>query len=184
MNYDLISSSSSEMSAITVNQNSKRNPVKVVRRVKKTFPTKRYNYKNYQYAEWKWYDILIEIDLLKKESSSRFFKLISVKYNICRRTLIDKYSKWIKDGRPITINNENRGNETYFSIDEERNLFEYINDLYIKNDLFFDDLCLKILALKTWKELHLNDSDKFKASKGWVYEFKIRWGLSSFIARN
>lgn len=184
MNLDSISiSSEDEILFSNQNKDIKKNPKKIIRRIKKSYPMKRNNYKKYQNASWKWYDILKEIDLLKENCQPKFFKITANKYNISERTLINKYHKWVKDGKPKDINNENRGIKNYFNIDEERSLFENINNLYIKNDLFFDDQCLKLLALKTWKELHPEDVNKFKASNGWIYEFKIRWGLSSFIAR-
>lgn len=183
MNYDLISLSSDEDTPNNINLYIQRNPKKVRRHVKKTFPLKKNNYKKYQNAVWKWYDVLKEVDVMKENHCPKFIKIIAVKYNICQKTLANKYYKWVKDGKPTEINIENRGNKTYFTVEEERNLFEYINNLYIKNDLFFDDLCLKIFVLKIWKELHPNDVNKFKASNGWIYEFKIKWGLSSFIAR-
>ena len=120
---------------------------------------------------------------MKETTNHKVFKIIAKQYNICKKTLINKYAKWVKDDRPENVNNESRGVKTYFSIEQERNLFENINNVYIKNDLFFDDQCLKILALKEWENLYPNDINKFKASNGWIYEFKIKWGLSSFIAR-
>lgn len=181
MNYDLISISSDDDIMLTDSDNII-NPKKIKRMNRKSFPLKRNNYKKYLNAPWKWYNIMKEIDSTK-ENTHRVFKNTAIKYNICKRTLINKYTKWIKDGKPEDINNEKRGNKTYFSIEEERYLFENINNMYIKNDLFFDDQCLKILALKKWKELYPHNIDAFRASNGWIYDFKVKWGLSSFVAR-
>jgi DDE superfamily endonuclease len=184
MNYDLISiSSEDDIISVDSDKNVIKTPKKIVRRAKKSFPSKRNNYKKYQNASWKWCDILKEIDLMKENKNNKIFKTTATKYNICRSTLVDKYRKWVKNGRLDCVNSEGRGVKTYFSIEEERTLYENINNVYIKNDLFFDDQCLKILALKEWKYLYPNDVDKFKASNGWIYEFKMKWGLSSFIAR-
>ena len=144
MNLDFISFSSEDEILPIDRNNDIKKPQKIRRHIKKSFPLKRNNYKKYQYAKWKWLDVLKEIDFLKESNHIKIFKTIAIKYNIPQKTLTNKYYKWIKDGKSNDINNENRGNKTYFNIEEEYNLFKYINHLYITNDLFFNDTCLKI----------------------------------------
>ena len=53
MNYDLISiSSEDDMILVDSDEIVKKNPKKIVRRIKKSFPNKRNNYKKYQNAAW------------------------------------------------------------------------------------------------------------------------------------
>ena len=70
-----------------------------------------------------WYDILKEVDLMKETTNHKVFKIIAKQYNICKKTLINKYAKWVKDDRPENVNNESRGVKTYFSIEQERKKF-------------------------------------------------------------
>ena len=155
-----------------------------VRRSKIKFTEKRDNYKRYTNAKWQWSEVFSYIEMMKANGEYNYIKTTSQKYNIKQSTLKNKYNKWIKSGKCNIDSIENRGGSNKsFTEEEERNLYEYIRDLYIKNDLFIDDTCLKIMAIKKWNHLHPNSTEKFDASNGWIYYFKKRWDLSSYIAR-
>ncbi len=89
------------------------------------------------------------------------------------------------NGRPnSTVKKENRGgHNTSFTEEEEKDLFEYIKNVFIDACLFFDDECLHFLAMNKWDKLHPNEINEFRASNGWIYHFKNKWRLSSFRAR-
>ena len=114
-------------------------------------------------------------------------------------------------GKPNNIHDiEHRGKKSFFTEDEEQKLYEFIKEVYIDNHFFFDDECLKFLAKLKWDMLYLdnknindigkvkNNYDKeeknkdksskpnnkniFKASNGWINDFKKKWGLSTFTS--
>ena len=150
-------------------------PIKIKRYRKRKFTEKRDNYKNYNDAKWKWNDIFIEID--KKELH---IKEISKKYNIKYKTLLNKYKKWNDDDKLNIFNDENRGgHKKIFTENEEYELSEYIKNLYIRNGIYFDNDCVKILALKKYNLIHDKDDNNinFNCSDGWVTDFKKRWKL-------
>lgn len=152
----------------------KKLPIEINRYKKKTFTTKRDNYKSYNNALWKWDDIFSKI-----ESENKKIKEIAEEYNIKYKTLLDKYKKFTNDKLSENYNKENRGGTNkIFTVEEERELSDYIKILFIKNDLYFDDDCLRIIALKKYKLLYLNNNN-FNCSKGWIYYFKKRWKLTT-----
>jgi hypothetical protein len=150
-------------------------PNKVYHKPQKYFPTKRNPYKKYENANWQWIDIFNDIKHLK-ETNKHAINIISNKYKINYNTLKGKYKLWLDNGCPDIII-DNRGKESSFTEEEERTLYEYIKEIYIDNHLYFDDTCLKILAQKKWNLLE--KQGLFKASKGWIYDFKYRWNLST-----
>lgn len=155
-----------------------------IRRCKNNFPEKRDNYKKYANAKWKWDEVLDYIETIKGNGEYKYIRKACEKFNVKRSTLEHKYRKWILSDKCKINSVENRGGSNQsFTEDEERVMYEYIKDVYIINDLFIDDTCLKIMAKKKWNFLHPNLTDKFNASNGWVYYFKKRWNLSSYIAR-
>ena len=133
-------------------------------------------------AEWNINDVLNETYNLELDGEHKYIKKISSIYNICEGTLKRIYQKWKKDKRPYLHLTETRGLKKLFSEQQELDLYEYIKAVYINGNLFFDDECLQILAKKKWDSLY-PDKDLFKGSRGWVYYFKERWNLSSFIAQ-
>lgn len=173
-------------------------PNKVYRRPRKNYPLKRDNYRKYFNAKWTWYDVFCEIDQMKdernigdsveltkkgtkKRKNNDVMKIVSKKYNIKEKTLRNKYKKWNKNGKTeVSVNVEHRGiHKKKFSEDEEKKLYEYIKEVYINNSLFFDDECLELLAKKKWNLLYKDNKNDFKASNGWIYDFKKRWSLST-----
>lgn len=152
------------------------------RKPKKSFPLKRNPYRDYMNAEWNINDVLNETYNLELDGEHKYIKKISSIYNICEGTLKRIYQKWKKDKRPYLHLTETRGLKKLFSEQQELDLYEYIKAVYINGNLFFDDECLQILAKKKWDSLY-PDKDLFKGSRGWVYYFKERWNLSSFIAQ-
>ena len=80
------------------------------------------HYKTYNEAPWDWIDIFKQIESLKA-TTNMFFKEISIKYDINRNTLRNKYDRWVSDGRPEIIN-DNRGlKRRIFTELEEMDLF-------------------------------------------------------------
>ena len=146
-------------------------PKKIKRYRERKFTEIRDNYKNYNNANWIWNDIFIEIN-----TSNIKIKEIAKKYNIKYKTLTGRYKKWLKFNKPLTLNIEMRGgNKKIFTDEQEKTLVDYIKDVYIKNGLFFDNECIKIIALKKFKMIYPNDN--FSCSDGWVNDFKKKWNL-------
>jgi len=153
-------------------------PKKILRHQKKNYPMKRDNYKNYKNAKWKWINVFLEIEKIKMENIHSYIKIISDKYNIKYSTLKNKYNKW-KVNKPDIIE-DNRGiNNRFFKEEEELELYNLIKDKYIDVYKFLDDSCLNIIAIEYWNSKYPDKVDLFKASNGWIYDFKLRWGLSS-----
>jgi hypothetical protein len=154
-------------------------PRTIIPRPKVYFPKTRNNYRKYNNADWDWNDIFEEIETLKI-TEANYIKIVSTKYNIKYETLRKKYNKWVSNDKIPVIMKETRGiHNRLFTVDEERDLFEYIKEVYIDGNLFFDNECLKLLAIKKWNLIHPDEKDLFKASDGWITDFKYRWKLSS-----
>lgn len=84
----------------------------------------------------------------------------------------------------IQLYKENRGGHNKaLTYEQEKILFDHINEKYISKDLFFDDYCLKISAVKKWNELYPDKLNEFKASNGWLFSYKKRWRLTTLRAR-
>jgi hypothetical protein len=160
-------------------------PKKIIRHEKKSFPLVRDKYKRYNDAEWEWTTVINFIenermynDCFLKDTSKKFTARQS------RDKIFRKYKKWQND-MTIDLSLERRGiHNKIFTIEQERLLFEYIKVVFIDTNLFFDDTCLKFLAISKWNALFPTQKDEFKASNGWIYEFKKRWSLSTFTARH
>ena len=159
-------------------------PIKMNRKTIKRYSTIRNNYISYENMPWKWLTIFRAIERLKKNGRKSYIKLIAEKYNIKYTTLKNKYYQWLNDGKPMEFNNDdNRGlTNRLFTINEERELYEYIKTIFIDSNLFIDDECIKILAKKKWDLLYSEYKDSFLASNCWIYEFKKRWRLSTRTA--
>ena len=156
-------------------------PVKLPRKINKGYPLKRNKYKNYIDAPWNWLTVFRAIDKLKKRGIKSYIKSVAKKYNINEASLRVKYKQWVTDGKPNKcIIKDNRGFfSKAFTEEEERELYEYIKELFIVNNWFIDDECIQIMAKKKWDILYPDYKDIFVASNGWVYDFKKRWRLST-----
>ena len=122
-------------------------PVIFHRYRKKKFTTKRDNYKNYTDAKWTWNEIYLEVRDEKKTNKNALCD-IAIKYNIKYSTLKERYRKWIYNDCEVVNNNETRGgSKKIFTEEEEKELSNYIKELYIKNVFIFDNDYLKIVAL-------------------------------------
>ena len=75
-------------------------PVNIKRIKKYKYPKIRNNYKKYQYANWNWEDIFVEIDGLKENGMREYIKYVSIKYNVNYSTLKHKYDNW-KNGKAV-----------------------------------------------------------------------------------
>ena len=159
-------------------------PKKKRKRIRESCPDKRNNYKKYAVAKWEWIDVLELVDKKKSEGIRSHITDVVKQYKITYRTLQRKYSEWVKNGKPKEIEDEeNRGGHNkFFSEEEERKLYEYMKEVYVDNNLFFDDECLKIIAAKKWGLLFPEKEKDFIASNGWIYDFKIKWRLSTLTA--
>jgi len=157
-------------------------PKKIIYNHKETFTTKRNKYKKYKYALWEWDKVLNELHLLKR-TDCHAFTVISKKYNITDRSLRNNYIKWLNNNNHLDKIENRGGDNKCFTEIQEKSLCEYIIEVFINNNLFFDDECLRIIAKKYWN-LICNENEKniFKASKGWVYDFKRKWYLSTRTA--
>ena len=156
-------------------------PRKVPHRRKDKLVVNGNNYKNYSKLEKKWPDIYIEIEKLKDDKVNNFIDIISKKYKINKETLRKRYKKWIRLNK--TCNDDKRGQQNKkFTDSEEKDLYECIVNVFINGKLYFDDECLKYIALAKWKEIY--NTEDFKASNGWIYYFKYRWKLSTQRSKN
>ena len=157
-------------------------PLKIKIKREQNFTMKRDNYKKYLNSDIVWDQIFKEIDLNKKDLEMKEYqtmKEIASKNNIKYKTLCNKHQKWTKDKDSNNLQRENRGAFKLFSIKEELGLYLIIRENYIKNDLYLDEDCLKCLAIRHWNCFHPNSKDEFSASSGWIYDFKMRWYLTS-----
>lgn len=151
-------------------------PRKIKYNHKETYTKKRNNYKKYKNANWSWYDILNETHELYL-INVHAITVIAEKYNINPKTLRNKYNKWLYNCQFINENENRGGHNKYFTIEQERDLYEYIKNVYIDTCIFFDDACLKIIVKEKWTLLHENDV--LNISNGWIYYFKYKWKLST-----
>lgn len=150
--------------------------VNVKRNRIKKHPTKRKNYSSYKNMEAEWKDIFIEIDNMDDIHAK---SIIAEKYNINKHTLSVKYKNWIDNNRSLDMIDKRGKHNNLLNETEEKNLYDYIKAVYIDGNLFFDDGCLQITAKKLWDTLYPDIKDAFTASKGWIYYYKKRWGLST-----
>jgi len=177
--YDPISEDSSDENSNA----SEQLPIKIKWPKKKRIIGTRNRYNNYNEENLDWDYLFLCAKNLKENGVSKFLKKTAKKYNINYKTFRNKYSKWEEEcTQQKTV--ENRGNDTVFSNEEEKDLFEYIKNVYVETNLFFDDMCLQLVAKRKWDTLHPDRKDDFKASRYWAYSFKKRWKLSSFKGRN
>ena len=154
-------------------------PLTIKRYRKKKFPNKRYHYKNYNDALWKWEDVFEEIEKTRLETN-KFYKIISKKYSIKKSTLKDKYLKYKNNN--IQLNKiENRGKNKFFTENQEREIYNELPENINKHIPTYDD-DIKLKALNKWKILYPNNKT-FKSSIGWCNDFKKRWYQSSLRPR-
>ena len=157
-------------------------PIKIEKMRIVKYPSKRNNYRRYKNAEWKWEEVFNEIEKVKGDCDN-YIKLISEKYNIPYRTLTRKYNLWKNNN---VDNNENRGGHNkIFSEEEERNLYNYIVNVFINCNLLFNNDHLKLLAIQQYHMLQKEKNkeyiteESFSISDGWVTDYKKKWKLSS-----
>lgn len=154
-------------------------PINIVYKRRNNF-TPSGSHKQYRFAKWNFTDVFKFIDESKSAGNSNVFRNASMKFGITYGTLRNKYSMWVAAGR-VTVCDDNRGGSNkIFSEKEERILFRWIKNVYIKNNFFFDDECLKLTAIKLYNSLYGTLDKSF--SEGWIRDFKTRWRLSSRIA--
>lgn len=144
----------------------------------KRYTLKRNPYKKYKFAEWSWYSLFIRIDELKKISKKSFFIKVSIESGVNIKTLSNKYYKWVNEKRQENIY-DNRGiHKKIFTEAEQLDLYNYIENVYIKTFLPLNNEDIIIMAMIKWKALNINNKN-FKASSGWCTNFKKKWNLSS-----
>lgn len=183
--YDPISSEDDSSYDLNINSDSEQLPIKIKWKKKKRYTYIRSNYKNYNDSDTSWCDIFKEADNMRNNKESKFLVKLAAKYNCNYKTLKNKYSEWQNnDDNDNKNDEEHRGNKTKFNEKEEKDLFEYIKNVYIETNLFFDDECLSIIAKRKWDLLYPETKEDFMASRNWVYYFKKRWKLSSYKGRN
>lgn len=159
-------------------------PKPIVWNIKASLPLTRNNYKKYHKAKIDWNIIFLEIDEEKnKGNNNNYMKDISSKYGINRKTLRNKYSDWVLKNRPIIVDKELRGGyNKLLTLKQERNLYTYVKEVFLDNNMFFDDECLGILATKTYNTFNADDKID-QISDGWIYYYKLRWKLSTQRAK-
>ena len=133
----------------------------------------RKHYNNYNEANMNWHDVFVYAKNLKDSGVSKYLKKTAKKYNINYKTFRNKYSILKEECMEQKIE-DNRGNDTTFNDEEEKDLFEYIKNVYVETNLFFDDTCLQLIAKRKWDSLYPERKDDFKASRYWAYSFKIK----------
>ena len=101
-------------------------PLNIKKAKENKFTEKRNPYKKYQKAKWNWTDIFLEIESLKDES--KIFVKISDKYNINYGTLRNKYFKFINSKEYKDYDNENRGVNKIFSVQEEKEIYLFFKE--------------------------------------------------------
>lgn len=150
---------------------------------------KRDNYRKYGNAEWNWIDVLNELKSLKFKKLKGAVNIISVKYNIKSETLKQKYRKWIDDNN-IDFDVENRGGHNkIFDENQERDLVDYITNVFIKGNLIFTNEHMKELVLQKYTMIQQEIDNNFiidpnfAISDRWIVKFKKRWKLSSLKSK-
>lgn len=119
--------------------------------------------------------IMKEIGTNDENNRQMTIRNVALKYKINYSTLKFRYKKFISNTK---ITNHG-GNNKLFTDDEEQKIYDKINNDFIKKNLYFDDECLKILAMNYWNTIHENEEKIVTISNGWVYDFKIKWRLST-----
>ena len=150
-------------------------PKSIKQKRNKKFTEKKSPYKSYFCANWVWSDIFNEIDEIK-ETGKNYLKETSKKYGIKYDTLSHKYSSYCKN-KSKNYNVENRGGvNKIFTIDEERQLYDYIDMTFIDKNKTLNNNIIKEVALKKFKEINnfkeINKDKKFNISDGWCSMFK------------
>ena len=157
--------------------------IKIKQKREVNYPNKRNNYRRYSNATWKWRDIFLELDNLVSDGVYKHFHYIAEKYNIPRDTLTKKYKLWRTHKDSLNYNVENRGgNNKSFTEHEEKELYEYIINVFIKGNLILTNEHIQLLATQKYNYLRKNNDpviDTFIFSEAWVSKFKHRWKLSS-----
>lgn len=158
------------------------NSIKIKQKRKVKYPSKRTNYRRYINAVWEWKDVFIEIDNLISNNVYNYLAIISDKYNIPKDTLFKKYKLWKLHGDTINYNSENRGgNNKCFTENEEKDLYDYFVNVFIKGNLILTNEHIQLLATQKYISLHKDtvDVNCFIFSDAWVTQFKHRWKLAS-----
>ena len=162
-----------------------KSPSILTKRHRKNFQKSRHPYKSYLNASWKWIDVLQKIESMRSNQDSNVMERISQEYGIRKGTLYQRYKEWYEMGKPISYRSyDNRGGlNKIFTEDEERDLAIYIKLSFIDKKLPFDNEDLKLLAIERWIKIHPLEPDAFKASKGWIVDFKKKWKFNSVRPR-
>lgn len=159
-------------------------PKKIKYHRKDKYPAVRDNYRKYKNANWNWVDVLNETQLAKNQHTANYLKVISDKYNIKYGTLRNKFYKWENDHNVILTENRG-GHNKIFTENEERNLYDYIINVFVGCNLTFNNEHLKLLAAqyfhqsKKEKDNSYVEDPNFMLSDKWVCHFKKKWKLSS-----
>ena len=162
-----------------------KNPTTLTKRHRNRYTKLRHPYKSYLNASWKWIDVVLKIQKMKTNNELNIFERVSDEYGFNIGTLYNRFKEWVEMGKPISYrSSEYRGgsNKT-FSESEEKDLAIYIKSTFIDKRLPFDNEDLKLLAIERWIKNNSNDPDAFKASKGWIVDFKKKWKFNSVKPR-
>jgi len=158
-------------------------PIKRPKKIRESCPEKRGYYKKYDAASYKWEDVFLEIERLKKNGEKNFLKIIETDYDIPYGTIRTKYSNWIKNDKKINENDNRGGHNKLFTDQQEKTIYEIIKNVFIDCHLYCDDDIIRIIANLNWIRLNPENKSDFMVSKGWIYYFKKRWKLSSITAK-
>ena len=103
-----------------------------------------------------------------------------------RRTLANRYVKWVKSGKPEVFDNTERrgGSNRAFTIEEEREMALEVQGVYLDEAQGWNGEDFHLLALEKWNSQIRNctrSAGKFKASSWFVWRFKKAWGFRSKV---
>lgn len=110
---------------------------------------------------------------------------LSKKYNIPRTTVWRWVKRWEKDDNydPSDMSVHGTFNRI-FTDEQERNLTEYIVEVYIKTGRYFPDFAFQSLAFQLYDDIYENslNAPSFNCSSGFINDFKNRNKFSSRLA--
>lgn len=95
-------------------------------------------------------EILQKIGTSNEDGSKNSIRRIAQEYGYYYSTLKRMYKKYISN----STNGAHGGNNKIFSEQEEKDLFEFIKNVYIDCNVYFDDESLRILAIMKWNSIN------------------------------